>query len=179
MNAPRGGYISVETEEYSTLDSAISKVKSDLAICKAVHEAGDLLYAFPNYRLSLENVDEGYAWEIKSPCCYSRGVTFSLNNSYIYLFGSQQSKWDDIVYIFDKQVVKLLNYYGRDVPEGLGVEIAQYEEKLASVSQNIDDPFNSGFISGLVFVGILPGLGIGIVVFPYPCVFSLIMPGEQ
>lgn len=164
LNAPHKGYISMSADYFSDVINATIKVQSDYARSVAVDEAGDLIYVFPNYRLNLELVDEGYVWEVKSPCCYSRGATFSIENSYVFIFGSQQSKWEDITYIYDLQVIKLLNHYGRDVPENILLEIEQYSMEF---EKSTGFTFDSRFITGILFIGILPGIAIIITILPY------------
>lgn len=158
LNAPNGGFISLETMEFSSLESAVNKVETDLATCYQVHQAGDLIYVFPNYRFVLNAVDDGFGWEIKSPCCYSRGVTFSMENTYIYVFGSQNSDWEDLTYIFNKQTQKLLDYYNRDVNPDIELGIAQYD---SIYNQNFDS-----LISGIILLVILPGSAILIAILP-------------
>ena len=162
FNAPNGGFISVQPEQFSSTSSASAKVLSDNATIKQVIATGELEYAFPNFRFNLSDITTGYAWEIKSPCCYTRGETFSLDSSYVHIFGSQASKWQDLNYIFDKQVAKLENYYNMPVSQDLLKEIHQYEQTYNS---NPLFSLDTSTIAGIFFLIILPAIGIALVAY--------------
>jgi hypothetical protein len=77
-----------------------------------------LIYVFFESKFDLSVVDDGYVWEVKSPCCYSRGVTFSIDTIYIHIFGSEDSTWDDIGRIYTEQISDIYSYLGMDLPPG-------------------------------------------------------------
>jgi hypothetical protein len=78
---------------------------------------------FPNQRVNLSVIDTGFVWEVKSPCCYSRGVVFTVENVYIFVFGSQKATWDEVNTMYGYQTIKLLEYYEKSVPESFYNEI--------------------------------------------------------
>ncbi|MFX1536251.1 MAG: hypothetical protein ACFFDI_18705 [Promethearchaeota archaeon] len=117
--APSKAIFSIETLEFENQALASNQVADELQQCKDVHDALSLIYAFPNDSVDLSVTDNGYVWEIKSPCCISRGVVFSIENVYIYIFGSQASKWSEVEIIYNLQVAKALSYFNREVPENL------------------------------------------------------------
>ncbi|MFX1256037.1 MAG: hypothetical protein ACFFCZ_30800 [Promethearchaeota archaeon] len=117
--APSEASFSIETFEYENQTLASNKVADELQQCKDVDATQSINYVFPNDNVNLSVVDNGYAWEIKSPCCYSRGVVFSIENVYIYIFGSQASTWDEVETVYNLQVVKVLNHFNREVPQNL------------------------------------------------------------
>ena len=157
LNAPNGGFISVQPQEFSSPNQALEKVLGDNATIQQVIKTGELEYAFENYRVNMNAVTTGFVWEVKSPCCYSRGITFSLKNSYVYIFGSQQTKWPDLIYIFNKQVVKLQNYYNISVSNSMLQEINQYQQTYEN--SNIFS-LNSASFAGIFFIIVLPSLAI-------------------
>lgn len=161
FNAPNGGFISIEPLQFSSSSAAINQVSQANATALAVQKAGSLIYSFPNFRFDLNTTSSGFAWEVLSPCCYSRGVAFSFKNVYIHIFGSQATKWPDMVYAFDKQVVKLENYYNMPVSTSLSQAIAQYERNYISTSQNS----NLVEISGFALIVVLPVIAIAIVAY--------------
>ncbi len=162
FNAPNGGFISVEPLEFSSSALAIKQVQKANATSLAVQATGELQYAFPNFRFDLSAVSAGYAWYILSPCCVSRGVTFSLGNSYVHIFGSQQTKWPDLVYIFDKQVVKLDNYYNMTPSQTILQEITNYERSYSTQTQA---GINTSQLAGIGFIVVLPAIAIVIVAY--------------
>ena len=165
---PYSAYISIETTQYSTPNLAIAKVTTENQSALQAQQSGELFYAFPNFRFDLNAISSGFAWEIKSPCCYSRGVSFSLGNAYINIFGSQQSKWPDVVYIFNKQVVKLEQYYNMSVSNAMLQNITNYEQiysQTTSNSSNNPVTLNSSQIAGIFFIIVVPAIAVATIAY--------------
>lgn len=143
LQAPSTATFSVETfvEPINASERVIADYRNNLK----VHEAGDLIYVFPNDRVNLSYVDNGYVWEIKSPCCYSRGVVFALNNTYVYIFGSQAAEWTEVSQIYTLQILELYDYYNLNLPDELRSE--------PSASNVPVDPLS--VLMGLTFVALV------------------------
>ena len=165
---PYAAYISVESTQYSTQALAVAKVATVNKSALQAQQSGELFYAFPNFRFDLNAITSGFAWEIKSPCCYSRGVSFSLGSTYIDIFGSQLSKWPDVVYIFNKQVVKLEQYYNMSVSNAMLQNITNYEQtflQTTSISSNKTGTLNSSQIAGIFFIIVVPAVAVAMVAY--------------
>ena len=168
FNLPYGAYISINSIQYSTPTLASAKVASENKSAHDVQQTGELFYVFPNFRFDFNATSNGFAWEIKSPCCYSRGVTFSLGTTYINIFGSQQSKWSDVVYIFNKQVVKLEQYYNMSVTNGILRNISNYEQIYSQTTTSgagSNQVINSSQLAGIFFIVFVPALAIATVIY--------------
>lgn len=162
FKAPNGAMISITPQDFSTPAQAIQEVSNANKTSLQVQATGLMNYAFPNFRFDLNAVSSGFAWEILSPCCYSRGVSFSIENTYVHIFGSQSSKWADLVYVYNKQVIKLEQYYNISVSQQLVQEINQYEQANAP---NSLFNLNSTQLAGVFFIGVLPVVAIAIAVY--------------
>ena len=159
---PYGAYISIETSQYTSTSSALAKVSTENDSALEAQSTGQLFYAFPNFRFDLSSVSSGFAWEIKSPCCYSRGVSFALGTTYINIFGSQQSKWPDVEYIFNKQVVKLEQYYNIPVSSAMVQNITNYEKNY--LPHPLLD-LNSSQLAGIFFIILVPAVAVATVAY--------------
>lgn len=107
LKSDNGIAFSLETVKHANTTSATDTVNQEFEKNQAITA---ILYQFFTNKVDLNLIDAGYAWEIKSPCCYSRGVTFSIDSYYIYVFGSQQSSWYEIDYLYNLQIDKLLDF---------------------------------------------------------------------
>lgn len=162
FGAPNGAMISITPQDFSSQAQAIQQVSNANKTSLQVQATGLMNYAFPNFRFDLSAVSSGFAWEILSPCCYSRGVSFSIGNTYVHIFGSQSSKWSDLVYVYNKQVVKLEQYYNIPVSQQLLQEINQYEQ---GNTPNGLFNLNSTEIAGIFLIGVLPVVAIAIAIY--------------
>ena len=75
-----------------------------------------LEYVYHNDKVDFSIVSFGVVWEVKSPCCYSRGVLYSIDNIYMYIFGSEAATWEEITAIYSVQTIKLLQYLNKEIP---------------------------------------------------------------
>lgn len=163
FRAPNGGFISIQPLQFSTPSGAINEVNQANATALAVQAAGSLHYAFPNFRFDFNATSSGFAWEVLSPCCYSRGVAFSIGNTYIHIFGSTLAQWQDVQYIFDKQVVKLDNYYNQPVPNSIVHQINQYQQNYTTTTTTTTPKLNLSLIAGFALLIVLPVIAIAFV----------------
>lgn len=114
-NIPKA--FSIETIQF---DNSSAAKKFDVASMRELNSSGLTVNFYQNSpKVKLLGVDSGYNWEVKSPCCFSRGVSFTIGKYYFYIFGSQESKWDDIQLLFKAQASTMLKYLGESVPAGL------------------------------------------------------------
>lgn len=112
------------------------------------NRSGQLEYIFHKDKVNLSFIDSGVIWEVKSPCCYSRGVVFSIDNIYVYIFGSQQSTWSEINLIYTIQLIKIFDFLNRDVPPSL------YEDTKLVPSNSTDGWFIIMSLASLIVLGI-------------------------
>ncbi|MFW9992169.1 MAG: hypothetical protein ACFFD4_09000, partial [Candidatus Odinarchaeota archaeon] len=76
FEAPSGAFFSIETLEFSNASAAELYVSDEINGWKIV---GQLERYYPNEKVNPTLTDYGVAWEVKSPCCLSRGVVYSVN----------------------------------------------------------------------------------------------------
>ncbi|MHA1974328.1 MAG: hypothetical protein ACTSW1_15115 [Candidatus Hodarchaeales archaeon] len=132
-----------------TLEFPNSSLASEYVIEKysGWNSTDQLEYVFYNDKINQSWVDVGVTWEVKSPCCYSKGVLFSLDYIIIDIFGSQKSTWDQVKIIYSVQLIKLLNFLGKLVPSQLYIDMSS----LLSSSHAIPSfPFYIALLSGVV-----------------------------
>ncbi|MFW9906321.1 MAG: hypothetical protein ACFFFH_18515 [Candidatus Thorarchaeota archaeon] len=116
LNSKEDTGFSVETIQFDNTSEAQNYVIEEYS---EWNQSDQLLYVFPQDKIDLSPVDIGVNWEVKSACCYSRGVLFSIEEIYIYIFGSQQASWTEIELLYNIQVIKILNFLDRDIPSNL------------------------------------------------------------
>ncbi|MFX0094653.1 MAG: hypothetical protein ACFFBD_23155 [Candidatus Hodarchaeota archaeon] len=114
--APSEEVFSIQTKEFENKTLASSQVTNDLQLCQEVEE---VTYDFPNDKVDLTAADEGYVWEIKTLCCLSRGVVFSVETIYLYFSAGRASTWSEIEILYNYQITKILEHFGREVPNNI------------------------------------------------------------
>lgn len=135
---------SIETIEFPNTSAASDYVIEEYT---SWQQEGQLEYVFPKDKVNLSVIDTGVIWEVKSSCCYSRGVLFSTDYMYIYIFGSQTSTWEEVRIVYSTQVIKILNFLDRDIPASLYLD---------------SKPSKSNTVDGLLFPSSLISFGIAI-----------------
>ncbi|MHA1214865.1 MAG: hypothetical protein ACTSPG_06175 [Candidatus Hodarchaeales archaeon] len=131
-----------------TLEFHNSSLASEYVIEKysGWNSTDQLEYIFYNDKINQSWVDVGVTWEVKSPCCYSKGVLFSIDYIIIDIFGSQKSTWDQVKIIYSVQLIKLLNFLGKPVPSQLYIDISGF----SSSHSILGFPFSIALLSGVV-----------------------------
>ncbi|MFX0124415.1 MAG: hypothetical protein ACFFAE_12305 [Candidatus Hodarchaeota archaeon] len=116
LNSEGEAGFSIETIRFSNASDAQNYVIDEYT---KWNQTDQLIYVFPKDKVDLSLVDTGVNWEVKSACCYSRGVLFSIDHIYIYIFGSQEATWSEINLLYNIQLIKILNFLNRDIPSNL------------------------------------------------------------
>ncbi|MFX1504857.1 MAG: hypothetical protein ACFFDC_01975 [Promethearchaeota archaeon] len=116
LNSEGDTGFSIETIQFNNASEAQKYVIDEYT---EWNQTDQLIYVFPKDKVNLSPVDVGINWEVKSACCYSRGVLYSIDNIYIYIFGSQQATWSEIEALSNIQLIKILNYLDREIPSNL------------------------------------------------------------
>ena len=106
----------IETIDFKNSSAALEYTKDEYHEWNLVNQ---LEYVFHNDLVDFSAVSFGVVWEVKSPCCYSRGVLYSIDNIYMYIFGSEAATWEEIKAIYSVQTIKLLIYLSKDIPSQL------------------------------------------------------------
>ena len=113
--APNKDDVYIETIEFRNQFLASEEVSERNAKLKTFSLYG---YTFPNV-INFSLIDNGFNWQQKTRCCFIRGVYFSFENVVIGISTAKEVSWSDIEELFDYQVMKILNHFGRETSDFL------------------------------------------------------------
>ena len=141
---PNKDDIFIETIEFKNQFLASEEVSERNAKLKKFTLYG---YTFPDV-INFSLVDNGFNWQQKTQCCFIRGVYFSFENVVIGISTAKEISWSDIEELYDYQVMKILNHFGRETSDILDSNSLLTVFFIISIILGIN-------ITALLFLGVI------------------------